>query len=235
MPLPSRARCAAELVRRATLAFLFPNSCLACGRALDQLERHLCCVCRGALRAEPGTAPAPAGSVIEGVPFALTFHGPARALLRALKYDSRLSIATELAELVLPLARAAAGRGMDVLVPVPLHRARGRERGFNQSALLARSLASDLGVPALEALTRTRATRSQTGLSRTERLRNVAGAFRGTGTLAGARVLVLDDVVTTGATIAAACAAALEAGAASVEALAVAGPGNDDGPRPETG
>jgi ComF family protein len=108
-------------------------------------------------------------------------------------------------------------------VAVPLHRVRLRERGFNQSALVAREIARGLGVPLGPALVRTRATRSQTVLSREERAKNVAGAFRAESACAGRRVLLVDDVVTTGATFRAAAGALLTSGALSVSCLAIAG------------
>jgi ComF family protein len=99
----------------------------------------------------------------------------------------------------------------DLIVPVPLAPARARERGYNQSELLARHLGMRWGVPVVEALVRRRATETQTRLDPGERLRNVAGAFATTvenQQLAGRHVLLVDDVVTTAATLNA-CATAL--------------------------
>ena len=109
-----------------------------------------------------------------------------------------------------------------MLVPVPLHEDRLRERGYNQSALLARAMAD--GEPALpvdeESLVRIRATASQTTLNRVERRANMAGAFAcRDGRLAGKRVLLIDDVCTTGATLEACAVACRAAGAASVWGL----------------
>jgi ComF family protein len=113
---------------------------------------------------------------------------------------------------------------VDVIVPVPLHPARLRRRGYNQAALLARELGRRVGLPVEErALQRVRATRSQMRLSAADRRRNVQGAFRcADGRVRGRRVLLLDDVCTTGATLEA-CADALRAGGAeSVWALTLA-------------
>ena len=113
--------------------------------------------------------------------------------------------------------------GLDVLAPVPLHAGRLRERGFNQSALIARSLSARLGIPALDALVRSRATRSQVGLGRAARRRNLEAAFDARGGLrAGASVGLVDDVATSGATIAAAAQALGDAGAGSVTAVTFA-------------
>lgn len=112
---------------------------------------------------------------------------------------------------------------VELLVPVPLGRRRLRTRGYNQAALLAKALAARTGIPAREGLlARTRDTRTQTALGPTERWANVAGAFRAVVPLAGTRVALVDDVLTTGATLAA-CAAALAAsGAAAVGAVTFA-------------
>ncbi len=116
------------------------------------------------------------------------------------------------------------GLQAEVLVPVPLHPDRERERGFNQAMLLARELGRLAGVPVDgTCLRRVRATPPQVGLSREERQRNVAGAFRCTeGAAQGKRVALVDDVCTTGATLYAAGQALLEGGAKEVWAVTVA-------------
>ncbi len=109
------------------------------------------------------------------------------------------------------------------VVPIPLHLARKRNRGFNQSMLVAHGYAEAHGLPPpREALRRTRATRTQTDLDREERWRNVDGVFEVLRPLPGERVLLIDDVVTTGATIGAAAIALREAGAEVVGAVTVA-------------
>ncbi len=115
----------------------------------------------------------------------------------------------------------------DVLVPVPLHRLRLLQRRFNQSALLAKGLSKATGVPArVTALKRTRRTHAQVGLMQEARQDNVAGAFKvsdgGRNAVRGKRVLLIDDVITTGATCNACAAALLEAGASGVDVLAIA-------------
>ena len=111
----------------------------------------------------------------------------------------------------------------DVIVPVPLHRARERERGFNQAALLARRIGRRLAVPTRPRwLARIRPTRPQSELSAGERRANVRGAFRASRRVAGRHVLVVDDILTTGATVDACARALRDAGAQRVGVLTVA-------------
>jgi ComF family protein len=110
----------------------------------------------------------------------------------------------------------------DLVVPVPLHIARQRSRGFNQSADIARCAARALRLPcAAQALERSRATGVQSSLPAAARAANVAGAFHATRSLKGLRIALLDDVLTTGSTAAAAAAALIDAGAGEVELWAV--------------
>jgi ComF family protein len=113
---------------------------------------------------------------------------------------------------------------IDAVVPVPLHRARQRERGFNQSAHLARQLGAHFGWPVVEGvLVRARPTVPQVGLEPAQRRTNVAGAFHCIdGSLAGKRLLLVDDVRTTGATLEAASLALHQGGAASIWAYTLA-------------
>ena len=157
---------------------------------------------------------------------ALRYDEQARRLLLPFKHADRVEFARPLVRM---MARAAPGlmRNADLLVPVPLHRSRLLARRYNQSALLARGLGNLSGRPvALTALARVRRTPSLGHLSRAERAEAVADAFvvrrRCLARLVGARVLLIDDVLTSGAT-AAACAAALRsAGCAQVDLLVAA-------------
>ena len=156
------------------------------------------------------------------------YEEPLRAILHAFKYDHRRVLAPMLAELL----RQAGGdilEGVAAVVPVPLHPWRAMRRGFNQSDDLARAL----GPPVWRALRRTRLRTPQAGLTGRARITNVDGAFlagrrrlwpsrRWTRRLAGARVVLVDDVMTTGATMTACTRALLDAGVSDVRVLTVA-------------
>ena len=148
------------------------------------------------------------------------YDGALRAVVHALKYDARRSLARPLAELM-RCRGAGMIDGAACVIPVPLHGSRRRHRGFNQAADLARHV----GLPVVHALRRTRATPTQTGLSPADRRRNVRDAFaptRAAAALAGLTVLLIDDVSTTGATLDACARVLKEVGAQEVRALTAA-------------
>lgn len=222
---------------RAT-AMLLPPRCLVCGDAGDGAD--LCTACRGDLPrngaccarcALPLPVAAPECGICQKRPPAflrsvapLLYAPPVDRLLTRFKFHADLASGRLLADV---LGDALAGwdglQGLDCLVPVPLHRRRLAQRGYNQTLELARPLALRLGLRlAPEALRRTRATVAQSDLDGPARRRNVRGAFAADGDLAGARVLLLDDVVTTTTTVREAAAMLLGAGAAVVHVCAVA-------------
>lgn len=148
------------------------------------------------------------------------YDGALRAIVHALKYEGRRSLARPLSHLMRQ-GGAAILAGADCVVPVPLHRSKRRQRGFNQAADLARHL----GLPIIHALGRVRATPSQTGLPAPQRRRNMKDAFaptRRAGGLNGAVVVLVDDVSTTGATLDACARVLKDAGAREVRALTAA-------------
>ncbi len=151
--------------------------------------------------------------------FRYTF--PVDRLIQAFKYDGQLAVGEALAEEL--AQRLDLLDRPDRLLPVPLHPTRLKERGFNQTAVLARALSRRLGVPVSDGVcTRHRDTPPQADLTRKLRERNVKDAFVCGAGLAGLRVALVDDVMTSGATLNALARSILKAGAASVEAWVVA-------------
>ena len=156
-------------------------------------------------------------------------EGTAREAIHALKYQGRRRVAMPLGDLLAHYLQNWAHE-VDLVIPIPLHAERQRERGFNQSALLARRCAGQLSIPYLpRALIRQRATRPQVGLSKEERRANVLNAFipgrQGTlSHLAGKHVVLIDDVMTTGSTLNSAAAALAPLHPSSVSGLAVTRP-----------
>jgi ComF family protein len=148
------------------------------------------------------------------------YEGTLRKLIHLFKYSGMRGLARPLGEL---LADAVPrDRLFDAVTAVPLHWRRRWQRGYNQSELLGRIFARRRGIPVLRLLRRGASTRAQAGLSNSQRRENVAGAFVARRRVAGMRILLIDDVMTTGAT-ASACARALKkAGARSVSVLALA-------------
>ncbi len=152
-----------------------------------------------------------------------SYEGALRELIHLYKYGRVQTLAKPLGDLL--AAALPREERFDAVTAVPLHWRRQWQRGFNQSELLARIVAARYGIGVVRALRRVRSTKAQAGLSNTRRRENVAGAFecrRGARALQGKRILLIDDVMTTGST-AASCARVLKsAGAAKVSLLAVA-------------
>jgi ComF family protein len=168
---------------------------------------------------------------LSGVRAVGIYEGPLRACIHSLKYKGNQRIAEFLGLL---LANIYLGQHLqaDVLIPVPLHSERHRQRGYNQSALLARVCSAHTGIPQREdILIRSRPTPPQVGSGIQARRHNVSGAFLCTpaftgGRLTRQRIIIIDDVCTTGATLEACAAPLFAAGARSVWGLVLARPGS---------
>lgn len=151
-------------------------------------------------------------------------EGPLREAIHRLKYGNERGLASELGALLAAHIAADLARGVriDAIVPVPLHPSRERERGYDQARALAAVAASATGLPLRAPLHRLRSGPAQATLGQRERQSNVRGAFAGVaGALRGLHVALIDDVVTTGATLLDAAAAARACGARAVRAYTV--------------
>jgi ComF family protein len=222
-----------------------PPSCMACGRPVAS-EGGLCATCWSSLRLierpfcgrlaipfsyDIGPDALSAEAIADPPPFArmravAVYDDGAGRIVQALKYHDHTELASAMGRM---MARAAADLtdGIDLVVPVPLHRRRLWRRRFNQSAMIAAEVAAVIGRPhAPELVLRIKATRQQVGLKASERAANVQGAFRASPEarpeLVGRRVLLVDDVYTTGATVKAVTRALLRGGAASVDVVVFA-------------
>ncbi len=193
----------------ARIARIEPPFCLVCG--VPSAAAEPCSICR----AEPPP--------FDYARAAALYLDPLRSAVHAFKFHGKRALAGPLADLLIEQCGPTLLAEADALVPVPLAPARERERGFNQAALLAERVGRALGRPVQSRwLGRARPTQPQSELTADERRRNVRGAFRAVPAVAGRHVVVLDDVLTTGAT-AAECARALRAaGARIVGVLTVA-------------
>lgn len=212
------------------LDLLFPPTCVGCRRP----GRWICercwsevpwrmdwfCPACGQRVAAAGCDRCPRARDRADVIGAVTdFDGIAREAIHALKYHERHAIASMLGGLMGGLTENVP---VDVITHVPLHRARRRERGYDQSALLSRHVARVLGQRPQQTLVRTRRTKQQALLARDVRRDNVRDAFRANGSWHGETFLLIDDVTTTGATLGAAAEALRAAGAGPVIGLVFA-------------
>jgi predicted amidophosphoribosyltransferase len=229
------------------LDLAFPARCPGCGRE----GAPICDACLPALDARldrpagiPIGLPSDIPPPILQLEWCAAFSGIVRRALHELKYGGETRLARPLGAAV---ARrwARVGAGGDVLVPVPVHAERRRRRGYDQAELIARVAAAELGLPCAPILERARATIAQFDLDRATRATNVRGAFAlrersggrsarasgrdpdlpdtaADGPLAGRWIVLVDDVVTTGATLSACAAPLLRAGALGVSAVTVA-------------
>lgn len=207
------------LLRRA-LALVAPPFCWGCGDDAGPAE-PLCPACRAKLHWLGGETIAP-GGVETWAP--LAYEGPARALVRALKFRAAAGLAEPMGAQIVATAPPELLRWGAVLVPVPLHPARARKRGYNQAALLAAAIARRSRIPVSDCLRRCGAVRArQVGRGRAERVVGIAGAVElRPGIDPPEHVLLVDDVVTTGSTLAACAAPLRAAGATRVAAVAYA-------------
>ena len=196
--------------------------CRSCSRQVLFLKQQNCYRC-GKLSPQGRTCErCRAHTDIFGVVVAAHFGiGPVRELIHEFKYGGLMELADILGR-VLVFAAQQSRLGDVMIVPVPLHPKRLAERGFNQAQLLGERVARIMGWPLSSLLYRNRGTRTQTNLTREQRRINVSGAFMCKGDVAGKSILLVDDVITTGATLEECAKVLKQAGAKRVLALVVA-------------
>lgn len=207
--------------------FLAPPSCVFCGSPSEAGEKSICKECFADLPwKEPAISPAPG---IYDCSVAMThYRFPIDAAIKALKFNRKLYFSSALVEILL-LARPLLPAGLDAVLAVPLHWRRKAARGFNQATELARPVAKMLGVPLIRCVRRNRATPFQSGLNGVQRARNLRHAFVMKRVESYTHILIIDDVITTGATLEALAKLLLANGTARVSVLAVAGAGQQAG------
>ena len=196
---------------------------MGCGSREGFPRDWLCEDCRQLLAKRwVGPGLPPGGGLFLGAAYGYVYGGPAGGLVRNLKYRGVTRLAPLMGRAMANAFEAIQPTGADCAVPVPMHKKRLRQRGFNHAALLAREAAGRLGVEALDALVRVKNTRQQARLPNAKRLKNMEGAIVAAMDLRGRRVILVDDVCTTGATANACARALLDAGAEAVYLLCFA-------------
>ena len=209
----------------ALLDLLFPPRCPFCDRLLPEGERDICHVCQPVLPwTDPGKAE-PAGEFVDKCVSPLWYRDPVRASFHRYKFGGCRDYAPVYAALMAQCVRDRLAGEYDLLTYVPLSRKRRRQRGYDQVRLLAEGMAPLLGLPVTETLEKTRHNPAQSGLTEeSARRANVLGAYRATdpGAVRGKRVLLADDVVTTGSTLSECARVLRSAGAAGVVCVTLA-------------
>lgn len=198
-----------------------PARCLCCGRAVRP-ERLFCPGCVPALPKEPLSRefPLPGGGSL-AVAACFPYEKGFRRTLHRLKFQEERALARPLGTLMAEAA-SSLGEDFDGVTWVPMSPQKLRRRGYNQSELLAKAVAKELGLPAWNLLEQVRETDTQHSLTRAQRADNVRGAYRAKGATLGKRVLLVDDIVTTGATLRACAQGLYGAGAQKVCAVCAA-------------
>ncbi|UJP65928.1 ComF family protein [Mongoliitalea daihaiensis] len=216
------------------LSLVFPRTCAGCSRSLFDFEHVLCKVCEGALpitdyhlRPQNNdlvikvTGLMPVYRVMSFLRF--TKKGMSQRLLHQLKYKNKPDIGVTLGKLYGQLLiQHSFADAWDQITPVPLHPSKQKRRGYNQSEQFGKGLADSLQIPLVNSLIRSVNTETQTRKSRSQRLDNVENVFQVVNSVENKRVLLVDDVMTTGATLVACANSLLEAKASMVDLAVIA-------------
>lgn len=209
---------------RYLIGFVYPVRCPSCGCIINH-SVYMCAECRD--RLEPYTADKFCNfGADEGAYFCYIYDGPARQIIKGLKFGNDITAAYAAAEeMTRKLELCGLDRRVDIIVPIPATRRKRAERGYNQCVWLAKEIGSNIGKPcSIHSFVKVRETSEQKELNYVERQENLSGCFSVVkqNELAGKRVLIVDDVSTTGATLCEAAKTIREAGASEVYAIAFA-------------
>ncbi|MGB2698055.1 MAG: ComF family protein [Candidatus Zixiibacteriota bacterium] len=208
-------------LKGAIIDFVLPSHCITCGNYLSQQERIVCDVCWDNLEVLPSPFCPVCKNILEqgnllcricterknlcAVRSLGVFDNYYQKMIHGFKYQQKMSLGQRLGKrLGEKLKDDKLTSGFDCIIPVPLHSTRKRERGFNQSEILAQELSDVTHIPVLKkVLKRTRNTKDQTKLTPEERIENVRGAFtlKDPEKIEGKKIILVDDVMTTGATL----------------------------------
>ncbi len=201
------------------LDLIYPPRCVICGKALPLNADGLCAACaKGASERLRRYLAVGTHSVECRAPW--RYHGPIRDAIFRFKFHGEHSLAASFGK---QMAQCASGfLPLDAVVPLPVSEPRLRERGYDQSVLLAQALAREIDVPCRELLRKIRDNPAQHTLPASKRAENVRDAYRADGAANGLRILLVDDIVTTGETVRSAAGALFDAGAVRVSVCALA-------------
>lgn len=217
------------------LDLVFPRNCELCGKALFDFESNLCVPCKGTLpvtnyHLRPWDNDLK--QKVEGltrVRMVVSFlrfskSGKSQKLLHSVKYKGKPKVAEELGMIYGTMLKDKLFADVDYIVPVPLHLMKEKRRGYNQSEKFAQGLSANLEIPVRQLLERVKFTDTQTEKTRLERLENVQGVFKvkNAEKVRNSRIILVDDVMTTGATLCSCANELLGAGAKSVDFLTIA-------------
>jgi competence protein ComFC len=216
-----------SLIIKAFLDVIFPPVCWICENLLEADRKVVCVNCFNAIEKFGENTDEFDDKVFlfDRVYILFEFDDILRKLVHMIKYQNCRSLACYFAQAAFEQLNIHSNKTYAQIIPVPLHPLRLRERGYNQSGEIVRYLSTIMSLPHNNnPLSRLRHTQTQTQLSKQQRVSNISGAFYCNQDLSGQHVLVLDDVITTGSTVNECSRALLQAGAASVDVLALANP-----------